>query len=237
MEASNLSTLPGPIFNMTIQVDVSRRAFLRGTFSLGTALTLEFVEPALAISSCFLTPKETEGPFFPVTFPLDKDNDLTQLEGSTKNADGQMIVVRGVVQDELCRPAPGAMVEIWQACTTGRYNHPRDRNPAKVDPHFQYWGRTVANERGEYGFKTIKPGSYPVNWFWTRPPHIHFKVYSRHHHMLTTQMYFSGDPLNEKDRLLGEHPDQDQEKFIVSFAEFRGIPTGHFDLTLKTRQR
>ncbi len=189
--------------------------------------------PSQARAACALTPRETEGPFYPLGFPLDTDNDLTFVTGISGKAEGEIIFVKGLVQDKSCKPVSGARVEIWQACRTGRYNHPGDRNPAKLDPHFQYWGTSVTNEKGEYGFKTIKPGSYPVNWFWTRPPHIHFKVFSRGYSALTTQMYFAGEPLNEKDRLLRDHPPEDQKEFIVPFHEVETRQVGHFNLTLR----
>ncbi len=196
-------------------------------------VALETLKPALTFPACAPTPHETEGPFYPVAFPLDKNNDLTFLEGTSKQAEGETIYVTGRVQDEACRPVPGAMVEIWQACSTGKYNHPRDKNPARLDPNFQYWGKAVSDANGEYGFKTVKPGSYPVDGLWTRPPHIHFYVRSKNYSELTTQMYFAGEALNDKDRLLGDHPEAEREKFIVGFHRIKEKRIGLFNLTLK----
>ncbi len=211
----------------------SKRNFLITSLAFGGALVLETLKPAWAFPACAPSPPETEGPFYPVAFPLDKNNDLTFLEGKSRRAEGDIVYVTGRVQDEACRPVPGAMIEIWQACSTGKYNHPGDKNPARLDPNFQYWGKTLSDEKGEYGFKTVKPGSYPVDWLWTRPPHIHFNVRSKNHSELTTQMYFSGEALNNKDRLLGEHPEGEQEKFIVDFHRVGGKDVGLFNLTLK----
>jgi protocatechuate 3,4-dioxygenase beta subunit len=49
--------------------------------------------------------------------------------------------------------------------------------------------------------RTPKPGAYPATSMWTRPPHIHFEVTGKAER-LTTQMYFPGEPLNDKDLLL-----------------------------------
>ncbi len=212
---------------------LSRRLFVKSAFALGTFVAVEMVKPAPARAVCTLTPRETAGPFYPLSFPLDRDNDLTFVNRSSQKARGEVVLIQGRVRDESCQPVAGALVEIWQACTTGRYNHPGDRNPAALDPHFQYWGKATSNEKGEYGFKTIKPGSYPVNWFWTRPPHIHFTVHSRSHPQLTTQMYFAGEPLNAKDRLLREHPPAKQAQCIVPFRTVKTMPVGQFDLTLR----
>ncbi len=211
----------------------SRRSFVKSALALGALVVTEFLKPASVPAACALTPPETEGPFYPLNFPLDKDNDLTFLKNQSQKALGEVIWVQGRVQDEACQPVPGALVEIWQACTTGRYNHPGDRNPAKLDPNFQYWGKATTNEKGEYVFKTIKPGSYPVIWFWTRPPHIHFTVHSRGHSELTTQMYFAGEPLNHKDRLFRNHPPEEQARCLVSFRKVKNVPVGTFNLTLK----
>lgn len=211
----------------------SRRSFVKSTLALGTLVAAEFLKPASVIAACAPTPPETEGPFYPVSFPVDNDNDLTFLNGQSGKAQGEIIRVQGRVRDEACQPVPGALVEIWQACATGRYNHPGDTNSAILDPNFQYWGKALTNEKGEYAFRTVKPGSYPANWFWTRPPHIHFTVHSRNHSPLTTQMYFAGEPLNHKDRLFRNHPPEEQAQCLVSFSKVKNIPSGTFNLTLK----
>src|SRR5438552_2220640 len=77
-------------------------------------------------AACGITPAQTEGPFYPVKDQADKDTDLTQVSGRITKAKGDVIYVRGRVQDQACRPVAGALVEIWQACATGKYNHPSD---------------------------------------------------------------------------------------------------------------
>jgi protocatechuate 3,4-dioxygenase beta subunit len=210
-----------------------RRNFLKGFLTLGALITTDWLAPSFVYPNCELTPRESSGPFYPLNYPDDKDNDLTYLKDKSKKAKGEIIYINGVVQGENCEPVSKATVEIWQACSTGRYNHPEDRNQAKLDPNFQYWGKAITDEQGEYSFKTIKPGSYPASWFWTRPPHIHFTVRSQKHTELTTQMYFSGEPLNSKDRLLQNHSKEEQEKCIVTFYQQKQKQFGQFNLTLK----
>ena len=136
--------------------------------------------------------------FYPREFPIDTNADLTKVRGHVKEAMGQVIVVKGVVQDQFCRPVEGAIVEIWQACHTGRYNHPSDTSKEKLDPHFQYYALMKTNAKGKYSYKTIIPGAYKASSFWVRPPHIHYKVSLRGHETLITQLYFKGHHLNKR---------------------------------------
>ena len=58
----------------------------------------------------------------------------------------------------------------------------------------------ISDNKGEYSFNTILPGSYIVTKDLTRTPHIHFKV-TNNQKQLTTQMYFKGNEMNKKDFL------------------------------------
>jgi len=141
------------------------------------------------------------GPFYPVIKPLDQDADLTVIQGKSGRAQGQVIYVMGQVLNLKGEPIQGAEVEIWQANTFGRYTHPHDTNPAPLDPNFEGYGIQITDTEGRYRFRTIKPGAYPASEDWIRPPHIHFCVTSRTNRFIT-QLFFEGEPFNEKDLLL-----------------------------------
>ncbi|MBI4401418.1 MAG: hypothetical protein HY581_07295 [Nitrospirae bacterium] len=167
-------------------------------------------------TACQPTPPQTEGPFYPVHQQDDKDNDLTLVKGHAKPATGQVIYIVGEVRGPQCRPIAGVLVEIWQAAASGRYRHPDDRNmSASHDPDFQHWGVTVTDQEGRYQFKTVKPSPYPASFFWTRPSHIHFKVYRKGFPTLTTQMYFAGDPYLEKDLIFRRIPEPARPQVVV----------------------
>ena len=170
-------------------------------------------------AQCKAMPPQTEGPFYPTSEPKEKDNDLTRVKGKKRRATGQMIYLYGRVVDETCRRVERAVVEIWQACHTGRYNHERDPNPAAIDPNFQYWGRCVTDKQGRYAFKSIIPGAYPATSKWMRPPHIHFKVSRRGYHDVTSQLYFAGNPLNGKDLILQNLAPAERTQVIVNFKK------------------
>jgi protocatechuate 3,4-dioxygenase beta subunit len=153
------------------------------------------------------TPEQVTGPFYPAMKPPDQDADLTVIQGKPGKAKGQVIHLMGRVLNLKGEPIPGARVEIWQANTYGRYTHPGDTNPAPLDPNFEGYGVQTTDAEGRYRFKTIKPGAYPAAQGWTRPPHIHFSVTTKTNHLIT-QLYFAGEPLNEKDELLTERVDK-----------------------------
>ena len=182
---------------MKIITTFSRRRALG--MSLGLAMS-GFLSSALA-QSLKRTPGEIVGPFYPVLKPLDQDADLTMIAGKTGRAQGQVIHLTGRVLNVDGEPVKGARVEIWQANSRGRYTHPSDTTPAPLDPNFEGFSVQFTDAEGRYRFKTIKPGAYPATTTWMRPPHIHFEVTGRTNR-LTTQMYFPGEPLNEKDILL-----------------------------------
>lgn len=181
------------------------------------------------------TPKQTEGPFYPIQDQADKDIDLTQIQGKKESAKGEVIFVRGQVKDTSGMLLNNAFVEIWQANTWGRYAHKRDPNNAPLDPNFQGWGQTRSDSNSRYGFKTIFPGEYPANPDWIRPPHIHFKVSHQGYYPLTTQMYFPNQSLNDTDLILQNLP-AEQQSIVISKRQDEkenGIPVFMFDIVLR----
>lgn len=191
--------------------NLQRRTFLKiGLTSLAATASL-----AKAAELCLgRTPQQTEGPFYPVKDQADKDWDLVSVKGRTKAAQGEIIFIQGQVVDGACQPVADALVEIWQACASGKYNHPNDPNTAPLDVNFQYWGRAITDGEGRYMFRTIKPGAYPASSDWWRPPHVHYKVHKRGYLELTTQLYFAGEAYNAEDKILQRLPKADQEKVV-----------------------
>lgn len=143
------------------------------------------------------TPTQVLGPFYPVEKPLDVDADLTVVKGRGGRAQGQVVHVMGRVLTARGEPVADARIEVWQANHFGRYSHPSDDNAAPLDPGFEGYADLRSDSQGRYRFKTIKPAGYPAGQG-MRAPHIHFDVSARVNR-LVTQMYFPGEPLNEKD--------------------------------------
>jgi protocatechuate 3,4-dioxygenase, beta subunit len=170
---------------------LDRRLILGTMGSLATLAAL----PAKTAAALLPTPAQTEGPFYPLTLPLDADNDLVQVEGQAQRAAGTVLHLAGRVRGQDGRPVAGAWIEIWQCDAFGVYHHSRDRR-GPADPNFQGFGATTATADGAWRFRTIEPVPYPG-----RTAHIHFKIAGPGFAPLTTQMYVAGQPLNAGDAI------------------------------------
>ena len=185
---------------MSIEKGIPRRRVLGMSLAV-SGLAFSGAASLVLAQALKRTPGEILGPFYPVLKPLDQDADLTVISGKSERAQGQVLHLMGRVLNLKGESVAGARVEIWQANTHGRYDHPSDRNPAPLDPNFQGFAVQFTDAEGRYRFKTIKPGAYPATPDWMRPPHVHFEVTGKSNR-LATQMYFPEEPLNEKDLLL-----------------------------------
>ena len=146
-------------------------------------------------TNCKITPPQSTGPFYKVPYKI-FNNDMT----NNGKAIGKRIKVYGKVLNNKCKPISNAVLDIWQANSFGKYNHQADLSKSRKDNEFYGYMRLLSNERGEYSFNTILPGSYRVSKDLIRTPHIHFKV-TNNKKQLTTQMYFKGNEMNNKDFL------------------------------------
>ncbi len=193
-----------------------RRQLLKMGFGLG-GLTVMGSSAFAQTADRIATPEVGIGPFYPVLKPLDKDADLTSIKGKKGVAAGTIVHVVGRVLDMKGNPVKRAKIEIWQANTYGRYSHPSDPNTAQLDPNFDGFAVLKTDNEGGYRFKTIKPGPYPVNPTWQRPPHIHFEVEGKANR-LVSQMFFPDEPLNEKDSLFLELREQSEKTSAAVLA-------------------
>ncbi len=175
-----------------------------------------FSTPGLLAEELTRTARQAEGPFYPDHLPLDTDNDLLLLNDSTTPAVGEVTHLSGRILSQSGEPIRNAVVEIWQADSTGTYIHSRSRRE-QMDKNFQGFGRFLTSSTGEYYFRCIKPTEYVG-----RAPHIHYAILQNGKRMLTTQLYVKGDPKNEQDFLFKQAKTAEAKATLVT--EFKPIP-------------
>ena len=200
---------------------LGRRSVIAGISASATSAlvpTISFAEGQL-----IATPRQTEGPFYPVEWSGDIDPDLVVVRGEAARAKGQVTHVDGRILTLTAQPLGGATVEIWQCDANGIYRHPRDGGGTRSrDLGFQGRGRAISDASGRYSFRTIRPVAYSG-----RAPHIHFKVVLPDRRALVTQMYVFGETQNERAGVLNSIRDRRQrESVIVRLLPADGIEPG-----------
>ena len=170
-------------------VPVDRRRFFKSMALVSAGFTL----PGYLAEALTLTPQLTQGPFYPLArnIPLDKDNDLVQLNDNTKPASGIVTYVSGRVLDRDGKPMSGALVELWHADNGGEYifSDLGARNPAS-DPNFAGFGQFLTASDGRYKFRTVKAGLYQG-----RTRHLHFGITAPgQKSRYTTQLFWNEIP-------------------------------------------
>ena len=85
-----------------------------------------------------------------------------------------------------CQPVANALVDLWHADAAGEYDN----------RGFRGRGHHFTDAQGRYRFVTIVPARYPG-----RTRHYHVKVQAANGPVLTTQLYFPGEPGNARDSL------------------------------------
>jgi protocatechuate 3,4-dioxygenase beta subunit len=125
------------------------------------------------------TVRQTEGPFFKPSSPQRTDLREAGLAG-------RPLDVSGFVVSRACKPVAHALIDVWQADEKGRYDN----------RGFRLRGHLFSDDAGRFTLRTIVPGAYEG-----RTRHIHVKVQAPGRPVLTTQLYFPGEPLNRTDGL------------------------------------
>ena len=168
---------------------VSRRDLLcSGAFAgLMSATDAAMNAPAWAQADLAATPecKDNDPPTLPeIEGPFYRPRTPERFDLSEAGAKGRPVELAGYVLTRGCRPVERALVDLWHADDAGEYDN----------RGFRYRGHVFTDAQGRYRFRTILPGLYPG-----RTRHYHVKVQAPGQRLLTTQLYFPGEPSNARD--------------------------------------
>lgn len=146
---------------------------------------------------------QTEGPYYTPNTP-----ERTSLlePGMT----GTRLTLTGVVLSTGCEPVGRALIDFWQCDDVGEYDN----------AGFRLRGHQFTGDDGSYRLETVYPGLYPG-----RTRHIHVKVQAPNRPVLTTQLYFPGEPRNTSDRIY-------RPELLVELADASPGKRAAFDFVL-----
>lgn len=132
-------------------------------------------------AGCKITTRDALGPYYQPGAPVR----TTTLAGA--DDDGVPLLVEGALVGPDCRtPLKNYVLDLWQASAAGKYSAGHG--------DFRLRGKIKTDNFGRYSFQTILPGRY-ADSAGIRPAHIHVTFRTPGGNaLLTTQMYFAGDP-------------------------------------------
>ncbi|WP_157247735.1 carbohydrate-binding protein [Nonomuraea typhae] len=195
---------------------ISRKTLLKAAFIAAPVPLLATGAPALA-----RTVWAEGGPLEPTPFCEDGDDPtIPQTEGpyfkpnsprrSTLPGSGTPLVVSGFVFGLACQPLANVLLDFWQCDTNGNYDN----------RGFNFRGHQFTDAQGRYQLTTIVPGLYPG-----RTRHIHVKAQAPNRPVLTTQLYFPGEPRNNTDTIF-------DPRLLMTIRTVNGRREGTFDFVL-----
>jgi protocatechuate 3,4-dioxygenase beta subunit len=150
------------------------------------------------------TPPQTEGPYFTPRSPLR----TSLLESRTA---GTRLTLSGQVFSTACQPVAQALLDFWQCDSAGDYDN----------SGFRLRGHQLTDASGRYVLGTVVPGLYPG-----RTRHVHVKVQAPNRPVLTTQLYFPGEPRNASDGIFNAD-------LLIAQASAGGVNQGTFNFVVQ----
>lgn len=193
--------------------DDKRQEFILLSDTLGVSMLVDAInhrKPRGATENTVLGPFYVSGA---KAFPMWAD-----IAG---NAPGEPAYVSGRVLDTEGTPITGAMLDVWQTDGDGFYDAQRPGNEQYAR------GKFVTGADGRYGFKTLKPVSYPVPTDGPvgkmllrmgrhpyRPAHVHVIATAPGYERVATHLFVEGDEYLDSDAVFGVKP-----SLIVDFKD------------------
>ena len=148
------------------------------------------------------------GPFYLDDAPV-KELGADLAEGR----DGVSILVHGIVRDTLGNPLPGAVLDTWQADSSGTYPiQEQERGQDKYDLR----GKLTTDAQGRYYYTTVLPKPYTVpydgpvgdllragNRHAWRAAHLHYIIRAKGMRSITTEVFFENTEYVDNDAVFG----------------------------------
>jgi hydroxyquinol 1,2-dioxygenase len=182
--------------------DDKRQEFILLSDTLGVSMLIDAINHRKTGGA---TETTVLGPFY-----VPGARDLPAWANIAEGVEGVPVYVSGRVLDIEGRPIPGAVLDVWQTDGEGFYDVQR--------PDGGSYGRGMfsAGADGGYGFRTVKPVSYPIPTDGPvgkmllkmgrhpyRPAHIHAIVSAPGYETVTTHLFVKGDPYLDSDAVFG----------------------------------
>jgi hydroxyquinol 1,2-dioxygenase len=174
--------------------DDKRQEFILFSDTLGVSMVVDLISHRKPDGA---TESTVFGPFHRLGAPeLPAGGNIAHLDKT-----GTPTLVSGRVLDLDGRPIAGALLDVWQAQTSGLYD---SQDPNLQEMHMR--GRFHTDAEGRYLVRTVRPVHYPIPsdgpvgamlratgrhpW---RPAHIHFVVSADGYDPVTTHIFDRGD--------------------------------------------
>ena len=133
---------------------------------------------------------------------------------------GEPAYVSGTIREVNGTPIAGATIDVWQTDGDGVYDVQRGGT-------LYARGKFVTGADGQYGFRTVKPVSYPIpadgpvgrmllsmGRHPYRPAHVHAIVSAPEFETVTTHLFVKGDQYLDSDAVFGV-----KDSLVVEFTE------------------
>ena len=193
----------------------SRRTALKGALALGALSPLGMWPKSSPAAGPPLTPEcqdehRAQATLPSVTGPYFKPNSPERGDFIDAKSDGRPITLEGRVLSRSCQLVAHVLLDLWHADQDGLYD----------EDGFRYRGHVYSDAQGRYRFHTIVPAVYPG-----RTRHFHLKVQAPGRAVLTTQLFFPGEPRNQVDSLF--HP-----QLLMRIGDTPTLMSAQFDFVV-----
>jgi hydroxyquinol 1,2-dioxygenase len=200
--------------------DDKRQEYILLSDTLGVSMLVDAInhrKPGGATETTVL------GPFY-----IGGAKDMSMWADIAGDAPGEPAYVSGRVLDVSGKPIPGAVLDVWQTDGEGFYDVQR---PGGNEQYAR--GRFTTGTDGSYGFRTVKPVSYPVPTDGPvgkmllgmgrhpyRPAHVHVIATAPGYDRVATHLFVEGDEYLDSDAVFGV-----KHSLVVDFKDHPAGPT------------